>query len=579
MRTGHAKFKQVRHFVVLVAVLAVAACAPQAARPDASGKAAASQPLARLHVAQPTPDKDAMAQILAGEFAIGHGDLEQAAHAYLRAAAVSSDPAVAERAAALALAVGQADAARRAIDRWEKLGGRADGVAQARAELALATGDTAGARAQLQKMLAVGGKDAWRTLGRVLMRARDRAQAGQVLQALATPQRLPEDAEAWLAMSELADRLGRHAYARQLAQAAIDHFHSGETYAWAAQLKLATGDRKAALALYRQALLRDPRSERVRLGYAAVLGQTGRNAEAGRVLARGPQTHATFAARAGFAARRKDKAALEHIYRQLLQAPPTVRDASTYLLGQLADMLGHRRAAIDWYAQVSDDDDHAFDAGMRRAVLLHESGQSARAHQVVDALQADYADDSARLARAQQLNAELYMREKHYADAIQAYSAALAVQPHNTALLYGRGIAHAQAGQMDAAIDDWRALLQIKPHDVDASNALGYTLADLDRDLPEATRLIGAARSARPHDPAIADSWGWLQYRLGHLAQAESALRQAWKGQKDPDVGAHLAEVLWKRGQAAEARRVLAAAHRLDPHNHAVHVLLKKLQP
>lgn len=578
MRTGQAKFKQWRHFAGLGLALSLAACAPVQPRTQAPATSPA-QPLAKLDVATPPADRDPMTQALVGEFAISRGDLKAASVAYGKAAAASSDPKIAERAAALALAVHDDAAARHAIDRWQALGGPADGLAQARAELALSGGDTDTARRQLLALVAAGGDDAWPTVGRVLMRARDRAQAGRLLEQVATPERLPADVHGWLAMSELADRLGRHAYAVTLADAAIQRFHTGETYAWAAQLKLSSGDRKGALALYAQAFRRDPSSERVRMGYAAALGQEGRNSEAGRVLARGPQSAATYNARAGFAARAQDKAELRHIYAQLRKAKPAIRDESNYLLGQLADMLGQRKQAIGWYGQVGDDDSHAFDAGMRRAVLLHEEGQRAQAHAAVAALQADYADDSRRLARARQLNAELYMREHAYADAIASYSAALRVRPQDTALLYGRGIARAQAGQMDAAMDDWRTLLKIKPDDVDAANALGYTLADLDRDLGEAERLIRQARDARPKDPAIADSWGWLQYRLGHLDAAEKSLREAWAGNRDPDVGAHLAEVLWKRGHAAEARRVLAAAHKLDPDNPAVRALRKKLSP
>ena len=46
-------------------------------------------------------------------------------------------------------------------------------------------------------------------------------QSAQLLEAVATPQRLPNDPQAWLAMSELGDKLGRHAYALTIAEAAV----------------------------------------------------------------------------------------------------------------------------------------------------------------------------------------------------------------------------------------------------------------------------------------------------------------------------------------------------------------------
>jgi Flp pilus assembly protein TadD len=145
--------------------------------------------------------------------------------------------------------------------------------------------------------------------------------------------------------------------------------------------------------------------------------------------------------------------------------------------------------------------------------------------------------------------------------------------------LYGRGLAYAEAGKTDLAIADLRHLLKIKPGDVDASNALGFTLADTDRDLPEAEKLIAVARAAKPDDPSIADSWGWLQYRLGHLDQAATVLRGAWKAARNADIGAHLGEVLWKQGHRQQAKQVFAEAHKLDPHNATLQDALKRLHP
>jgi Flp pilus assembly protein TadD len=114
---------------------------------------------------------------------------------------------------------------------------------------------------------------------------------------------------------------------------------------------------------------------------------------------------------------------------------------------------------------------------------------------------------------------------------------------------------------------------------VDASNALGFTLADAGRDLAEAEKLIGVARAAKPDDPSIADSWGWLQYRLGHLEQAADVLRGAWKASRNADIGAHLAEVLWKQGHHQEARQLFDEAHKLDPHNAVLQSALRRLHP
>ncbi|TBR37344.1 tetratricopeptide repeat protein [Dyella terrae] len=516
---------------------------------------------------------------MAGEMALTRTDLKAAADAYGRAARLSPDPKVAGQAAELAVAVRDPDLATQAIARWQQLGAKPSDLAMARAQLALGQGNTDEARRQLELLTSSGDPDAWRQFGRALLSSRDPAQAAQLLEALATPQRLPNDQQAWLAMSELGDKLGRHAYAQQISDAAIKRFNSAEAYAWGAQMKYRSGDRAGARDLFQKAMAKAPKNAMLRLAYATMLGQDGDYAGAARVLDSGPQSRETFELRAAIAARSNDTKTIARLYSQVQRSPKDVRDSSNYLLGQLAEMLDRNEEALDWYGQVPDDDEHAFDADLRSAVLLHKLGKVADAHEQLAQMQTDYLDQPAQLRRTYEVDAELFMRDQQYIQAEAAFTRALQVMPDDPGLLYGRGLAFAEAGQIDKAVADFRRILQIKPDDVDASNALGYTLADANRDLPEAEKLIQTARSAKPDDPAIADSWGWLQYRLGHLDVAEKTLRQAWQARKDADVGVHLGEVLWKQGRQEDARRVFDEVRRLDPQSSSLHQTLKRLNP
>ncbi|OOG60398.1 hypothetical protein B0E48_04130 [Rhodanobacter sp. C03] len=540
---------------------------------------ASAQPLARVVVVTPDADHDVLAQLLAGELALGHTDLTAASGYYAKAMVLSNDPQVAERAAKLAIAVHDAAAAQQALDRWQALGATPVAMAEARAELSLDRGDADEARRQLELLIGSTDKDAWRQFGRVLVGARDQAQAARLLEALATPQRLPSDAQAWLAMSELGDKFGRHAYAMQIADAAVQRFKSAETYAWAAQMKFRDGDHAGAAALLQKALAKAPQNAQLRVAYAGMLSQGGDYAGATRVLEHGPQNAEVYSLRAALAARNNDNKTLAVLYQQLQKAPQDVRQQSLYLLGQLAEMQHRDAEALAWYGQVGDDDPHAFDADLRSALILHTQGKVADAHQLLDQLQMDYLDQPEPLRQAYQVDAELYLREQKYMQAEQAFSRALQVLPDDPGLLYSRGLTYAEAGQIDQAVQDFQRLLKIKPGDVDASNALGYTLADADRDLPEAEKLLQVARTAKPNDPAIADSWGWLQYRQGHLDQAAQTLRGAWLAHKDADVGVHLGEVLWKQGRRQDAQRVFDEVRKLDPHSSSLQATLKRLQP
>jgi tetratricopeptide (TPR) repeat protein len=579
VRSRAAKFKQLRHFTAATALaLVLCGCAEMSAR-SAQKSAAAAQPLARATVATPDTAHDLLAQLMAGEMALGSTDLPSAAAYYGNAMALSKDPRVAERAAKLAIAVHDGAAAQRAIDRWQALGASPAGLAEARAELALDRGDTDEAHRQLELLIGSGDKDAWRQFGRVLLGARDQAQAARLLESLATPQRLPADPQAWLAMSEMGDKFGLHAYAMGLAEAAAQRFGSAETYAWLAQMKAKDGDQQGARALLQKAIAKAPQNIQLRLAYAGMLSQSGDYAAASRLLEHGPQNADTYALRAALAAQSKDTKALAALYQQLQQAPQDVRQHSAYLLGQLAEMQHLDAEALGWYGQVDDDDPHAFDADLRSAVLMQGQGKGAEAHQLLGQLQLDYLDQPEQLRQAYQVDAELYLREQQYPQAEAAFGRALLVAPDDPGLLYDRGLAYAEAGQIDLAVQDFQHLLKIKPGDVDASNALGFTLADANRDLPEAERLILVARTAKPNDPSIADSWGWLQYRLGHLDQAADVLRGAWLANKDADVGVHLGEVLWKQGHRQDAQRIFDEVRKIDPHSNSLQDTLRRLHP
>lgn len=569
------------HFSVFGSILVAAMLAAGCAQVPAHGGSgvAAEQPLARIDLPAGSADGKASALLIAAEFSLQNSDVAKAAADYAEAARMSGDPAIAKRAVQFALMTQNADGAQALLDRWQALGASAHGLALARGQLGLLRGDRAGAEQQFGLLLAQRKVEDWKTFAAALLTARDTALAGRVLEELAKPDRLPSDESVWVALSQLGEHLGRHAFARKLADAAVQRFDGADSIRWAASLRVATGDREGAVALYAKGVAAHPRDPELRLGYATLLGDAGRYPEALQVLARGPQTPATWAARVAIAARAGDDTALRKLYEELQHAPESQRLDSAFLLGQLAELLHHDSEALDWYGQVDPDSRHGFDAQVRSAVLLDKAGQPVQAHALASQLQQDYSDDPDSLRTAYELDAQLYSQHGEHAKAIAAYNRGLQALPDDPVLIYDRGIAQANAGNTDAALADFRKVLAQNPDNVDAMNALGFTLADADRDLPEATRLLSKALAAKPDAAAIMDSWGWLQYRLGNLDQAETYLKRAWGRQQDPDIGVHLGEVLWRLGQHDHAREVFGKVRKLDPHNPALLRAERTLHP
>jgi tetratricopeptide (TPR) repeat protein len=104
-------------------------------------------------------------------------------------------------------------------------------------------------------------------------------------------------------------------------------------------------------------------------------------------------------------------------------------------------------------------------------------------------------------------------------------------------------------------------------------------LADRTDRLAEAIALLDKALSLAPEDPFILDSVGWAQYRSGNLARAQEYLERAYKVRPDPEIAAHLGEVLWARGQRDEAGKLWQTSLQAHPQNELLLETLRRLKP
>ena len=108
-------------------------------------------------------------------------------------------------------------------------------------------------------------------------------------------------------------------------------------------------------------------------------------------------------------------------------------------------------------------------------------------------------------------------------------------------------------------------MVKNEPNNAEALNALGYTMVDLTHRIAEGKQYIEKALKLKPDDPAILDSMGWAYYRLGQHQKALQYLQQAFTRLKDPEIAAHLGEVLWVTGNKEQARQIWDEALRETP--------------
>ena len=134
-------------------------------------------------------------------------------------------------------------------------------------------------------------------------------------------------------------------------------------------------------------------------------------------------------------------------------------------------------------------------------------------------------------------------------------------------------------GRLDLLEKDLRSILEREPDHAQALNALGYTLTDATDRHAEAYDLIKKALELRPNDFYILDSMGWVLYRLGRLDEAIEYLRKALSIRQDPEIAAHLGEVLWVRGEREQAKGVWETALQQTPEDTRLLDVIERFDP
>jgi Flp pilus assembly protein TadD len=167
-----------------------------------------------------------------------------------------------------------------------------------------------------------------------------------------------------------------------------------------------------------------------------------------------------------------------------------------------------------------------------------------------------------------QSRAQLLQQMHRYDDAIAVYDELITYKPDDIELLIARAVLLDLAGQLNEAIDDMRYAVELAPANAVALNTLGYTLANRTGRQKEGYQLIRLALELNPGNPAIIDSMGWVLFRMGKVEEARSYLELAHSLLNDPELVAHLGEVLWVTGEQDRARALWDASRADYPENH-----------
>jgi len=499
-----------------------------------------------------------MYEIMIAELAGRRGYLDIATEGYRSASARTDDPRVSERATKLAVYSRNWPHAIETGSRWKALDPDNPEIYQILTQVQLRRGNSSAAADEMTRLIELSPNPVDATVEEIY----------------ATVAREPDGSTALNAMRELRDRLPQEpstniAYARlavsnserEAALEAIDQAlelqpHNGEALMVRAQILMSLGRGDEGLANLKKAVDDNPTDVNLHLGLARLLVDAGRYDEAESEFDRiyksaNDDAQAMFTiGLLGLESKRNTAAAT--YFKRLLELGEFESEAH-YYLARIADSQQKYEEAIHHYEMVVSGDSF-FDAHIRAAELYGLTDRVSEGQARLKELkQAASVDQLPRLVRSE---ARMLREAGRSEEGLAVLTEGLEQFPNDSNLLYTRALMADGQGNNEMFRTDLEQLIEQEPDHAHALNALGYHYADTNSNLDTAEDLLEKANRLLPQDPAIMDSLGWLYYRQGRMDDALNFLRNAYDELEDPEIAAHLGEVLWVTGEQDSAREI-----------------------
>ncbi len=584
--------------VVVLSALLLGACAQSPVKPVAQPEPSGTPPAASSaeDASTATPQPEAVTKgpelpkleltdrlvfdLLLAEIAGQRGNLGLSVQTYIDLARRTRDPRIARRATEVALFSRNPEAAIIAGTLWVETDPDSVPAAQALTGILINANQLGPVKPLLERLLAAGGDarpELLLQLNRLLARVPDRTAALNLTRELVKPyDNLPEAhfTLAQTALSAHEETLGLAEIRR--AEALRPDWELAVLLE--AQILQHESD-AAAIARLRSFLKAHPKGRDARLTLARLLVSEKQYAEARvefQVLQKNFPEDADIIFAVGILSLQlNDVAQAESNFRHLLDLEYRDKDAIHLYLGQIAEDQKRDADALAQYAAVTGGE-HFIAARVRYANVIAKQDRLDDARKYLQAVAPRDTQDRVQLILAEgQL-----LREANQVQAAFDFLAQNMEQlPNQPDLLYDYAMLAEKLDRVDILESSLRKLIALKPDHAHAYNALGYSLAERNVRLDEALQYIDKALQLAPDDAFIIDSMGWVQYRLGHYDVSLKFMRRAYNSRQDPDIAAHLGEVLWTLGEHDEAKRVWQDAARKSPDNEALLNTIKRFTP
>jgi tetratricopeptide (TPR) repeat protein len=515
---------------------------------------------------------------LVGEVAGQRGEYLVSSNLFLDLAKSTRDPRLAERAAKVAAYANIPQTATQAVSLWAELDPASTEAQQANVQVLVSTGRLAEAQPYLEKLLL---KEDTRAngflyLNTLFARYPDKQAVLALTQTLAKP--YPKLPEAHLTVAN-------SAWAAGDAETALNELSIAEKLRPGWEMSaiihgqiLYSRNPSSAISYYQGFLAKHPNASEVRLTMARMMISEKRFKDAKpefiklvKISKANPEILMVVGLLSMQAGEFEDA---DKYFQQALNGGFKDPDQVYIYLGQLAEKQGKDEQALTWYGKV--------EPGTRYVEAAIQSAEITARNQGIDAAIKQLGElqniDTEQEAIVAQAQANLLNQAKRYEDAYNVLDRAITTLPSSPEMIYDYAMAAERTERLDVTEKELRKLIVLRPDFAQAYNALGYTLADRNIKLDEAQQLIEKALELSPNDHYILDSMGWVHYRLGELDKAEKYLRQAYLAQTDPEIAAHLGEVLWHQGNKEEAWKTWEDALRQHPENEVLINTTKKFR-
>jgi len=538
----------------------------------------------KSEIGQPElPNQDLTAlmlfDFLMGETALQRGDRDVASESYLRLAKTTRDPRVAQRATEVALLSQKPIQALDAAKLWVELDSNSVIAHQTIAALLVSNNRLDEARIHLDRLLDLEdnlGKF-FMQLNNLLVRNADKTETLQLVQQFAKP--YPEIPEAHFAVAQAASLAGQFETARQQMKLVLALRPDWEMAAIYNGRILNRVSSASAIEFYENYLNTYPRANKTRITFARMLV-----AEKKYIMARGQfqqllaqsPGNANVALAVGLLSMElRDFDAAEESFKKALEFGYKDLNTIRFYLASIYEKTHRLDKAMESFRSVIRGNQF-LPAQIRYAYLLSKQGKLSKARKHLQQLPVKNDQQRAHLIVTE---AEFLREAGAHQKVFDLLSNGLKKLPDYPELLYDRAMAAEKIGKPDILEKDLRKLIQLKPNHAHAHNALGYSFAEHGDRLPEALELIEKAIKLSPEDPYIIDSLGWVHYRMGNLNKGVSYLKQAFVIKPDPEIAAHLGEVLWMQGTKEEAKEVWRSTIKSHPDNEVLLNTMKKFMP